>query len=199
MAEYCENFNRLQDYYDIQLPLNYLQEGPALAMVEAGGRSAAMYLKEDGTWEEKDSMSMLASVGQPELPRIRFTEENGVMTGMHFTISCPDGNMWIPSYGELLSLCSLSWICSQEDYSVFSMSPYKIRKKAMDSAKYFESFSIASSGAAVDCEMNYEGYSYAWEYRSDWSGVDYLVPVQEKDAAFTLEFSLEKEKESCTN
>ncbi len=199
VAEYCENFNRLQDYYDIQLPLNYLQEGPALAMVEAGGRSAAMYLKEDGTWEEKDSMSMLASVGQPELPRIRFTEENGVMTGMHFTISCPDGNMWIPSYGELLSLCSLSWICSQEDYSVFSMSPYKIRKKAMDSAKYFESFSIASSGAAVDCEMNYEGYSYAWEYRSDWSGVDYLVPVQEKDAAVTLEFSLEKEKESCTN
>lgn len=204
VAEYCENFNRLQNYYGIKAPLNYPQEGPALAMVETGGRSAAMYLKEDGTWEEKDSMMMFASIGQPELPRIQFTEENGVMTGMHFTISCPDGNLLIPSYVELLSLCSLSWICAQEDYSVFSMPPYKIREKVMDNAKFFEDFSIVSSGAAVDCKMGYEGYSYAcdsysYRYLSDLYETNFLVPDQETGAAFTLEFSLEKEKESCTN
>ena len=196
VAEYCENFNRLQNYYGIKAPLNYPQEGPALAMVETGGRSAAMYLKEDGTWEEKDSMMMFASIGQPELPRIQFTEENGVMTGMHFTISCPDGNLLIPSYVELLSLCSLSWICAQEDYSVFSMPPYKIREKVMDSAKFFENFSIASSGAEVDCEMDYEGYSYAYEYLSDWSGTNFLVPDHGADAAFTLEFTLDLRNDS---
>ena len=167
-----------------------------MAMVETGGRSAAMYMKEDGTWEEKDSMMMFASIGQPELPRIQFTEENGVMTGMHFTISCPDGNLLIPSYVELLSLCSLSWICAQEDYSVFSMPPYKIREKVMDSAKFFENFSIASSGTEVDCEMDYEGYSYAYEYLSDWSGTNFLVPDHGADAAFTLEFTLDLRNDS---
>lgn len=200
VAEYCENFNRLQDYYGIKAPLNYPQEGAPLVIVEAGGHSAAMRLKEDGTWEKGESTIILPSGEEyPELPLIRFTEEGGVMTGLHFTISCPDGSQWIPSYGDLLSLCSLSWICAQEDYSVFSMPPYKIREKVMDSAKFFENFSIASSGAEVDCEMDYEGYSYAWEYLSDWSGTNFLVPDHGTDAAFTLEFSLEKEKESCTN
>lgn len=196
VAEYCENFNRLQDYYGIKVPLNYPQEGAPLAVVEAGGRSAAMYLKEDGTWEQKDSMFMFAGVGYPELPRIRFTEEGGVMTGLHFTISCPDGSQWIPSYGDLLSLCSLSWICAQEDYSVFSMPPYKIREKVMDSAKFFENFSIASSGTEVDCEMDYEGYSYAYEYLSDWFGTNFLVPDHGADAAFTLEFTLDLRNDS---
>ena len=200
VAEYCENFNRLQNYYGIKAPLNYPQEGAPLVSVEAGGHSAAMRLKEDGTWEKGESTIILPSREEyPELPLIRFTEEGGVMTGPHFTISCPDGSQWIPSYGDLLSLCSLSWICAQEDYSVFSMPPYKIREKVMDSAKFFENFSIASSGAEVDCEMDYEGYSYPYEYLSDWSGTNFLVPDHGTDAAFTLEFSFEKEKESCTN
>ena len=93
VAEYCENFNRLQDYYGIKAPLNYPQEGVLLVIVEAGGHSAAMRLKEDGTWEKGESTIILPSGEEyPELPLIRFTEEGGVMTGLHFTISCPDGS-----------------------------------------------------------------------------------------------------------
>ena len=198
VAEYCENFNRLQDYYNVKTPLNLPPE-VSLITVDVSGQSAAMYLKEDGTWEQINSMIMSSKGGCPELPRIRFTEEGGVMTGLHFTISCPYGNQIIPSYEKLLSLFSLSWICAQENYSVFSMPPYKIKNKVMDSAKSFESFSITSSGARVNCEINYEGYSYAYEYLSDWSGTNFLVPDHGTDAGFTLEFSLEKEKESCTN
>ncbi|HJA67776.1 MAG TPA: MerR family transcriptional regulator [Candidatus Mediterraneibacter cottocaccae] len=192
-AQFCENFNRLQDYYNIETPLNMPSEGDLAAIVQVGGHSLAMDLTEDGTWESVEAVLGSAGEEYPPLPRFQFTEEDGILTAVSFTISSRNNGQWIPDYRELLSLSALSLVCARDDYTFFPAPPSVIRREIEEYAENFESFDITEAGVRVNCSMDYTGYSDVRGYLSDsWtSASNFLVPDVDGSASFTMQFTME--------
>ena len=95
VAEFCENYNELAAYHDLD----------------------ALYtLNADGAWVERPhEESVIVLVDGPP-PPFSFREENGVMTGLSYTLEGDWGDVMLMNYHDQITLAILAFVCAQEDY-----------------------------------------------------------------------------------
>lgn len=164
VTQFCENYNRLADYYDMDE--NY--------DLSSGGK----WLKQ---WSDAGIVYVGGFVERPELT---FTEENGVMTGVEFSLSLENSENWPPSYQEQMILMALSFVCAQEECSVFSDEWGDMIRLIEDSA--FESYEFAYFGVEVSCEVEYSGYEDVA------ASMNMLWPKEGEKKQFEMKFRMEK-------
>lgn len=98
VAEFCENFNDIADYIGLNLDHT---------------------LDPEGNWVEtprEDNVIILWEDVVSSLPALTFREEDGVMTGLTYTIEGEQGGVVLAPYGEHMSLALVAFVAAQEDY-----------------------------------------------------------------------------------
>lgn len=137
VAEFCDNYNRLQRYYSASDPFRELDE--------------------NGKWITK---GMVVTGGDPE-PEFVFTEENGVLTGLRYTYELSNGSG--PFFGQgtrqTLSYAMLAYLHAQPGSDLFG-------RNARVPIAYLEKhpnqdFHFTVNGVEVDCRVTCRGYSLA--------------------------------------
>lgn len=194
VEEFCENYNATQDSCQIDRLLNL---PPSVSSQPASPEETAdetAKLDENGKWINSPVLSDRSEfLGYAPLPEFTFTEENGIMTGMSFTYSVEDENKKIYSYGDLMSIAAIAYICAQEDYKITFLpdAPEKLYTRITESADEFEDFSFTAAGVTVDCDFEYEGYSLVQSLEpSTRVTTVVLEPVYGEETSFTVEFSM---------
>ncbi|MBR3753405.1 MAG: MerR family transcriptional regulator [Ruminiclostridium sp.] len=100
VAEFCENFNDLADYHGFDLGYT---------------------LDDRGNWVEvprEDNVIVLWEEVSPSLPVFTFREEDGIMTGLTYTVEGTKGAVLITPYGEQTSLALMAFVPAQEGYRI---------------------------------------------------------------------------------
>ena len=185
VAEFCENYNDTQDFYSVDRQLNL---PPSVSSGISGIPDSALYLDPTGNWEKKPGTPYIVSSGEyAPLPDFHFTVSDKVVTGVEFSYRVENENVKISSFGELMSLAAVSYICAQEDYSLFPDTPDRIHTRITEAADLFENFSFSEAGVSVTCQISHEGYDL--EFGSFDSAV--LEPVYGENACFSIEFSMQ--------
>lgn len=187
--EFCENFNDTQEFFGIERQLNL---PPSLISGIAGISDSPLYLDDDAKWRKKPNTPYIVLNGEyAPLPEFKFTEKDGIITGINFSYSVENENVKISSYGDSMALAAVSYICAQNDYSVLPDSfqpdtPEEIFALFKEHGDYFEDFTFTEAGITVECDFNYEGYDLVFG-RYD-SAV--LEPIYGEDALFSVEFTM---------
>lgn len=159
VAEFCENYNQLARYYG-----------------EYGGR-----LTPDGQWEEPQDRSV-ALLNHP-MPEFVFSEADGHMTGMHFTVEQHGADSVEYGYRNQMLLAVLAFVRAQPGGGLFS-------KEAVSAAKQLRSsdlqdISLTACGVEIRYEIRYRGYMPV-------DSLDALWPEEGGQTYYAFSFSMEK-------
>ena len=103
VTEFCENFNDLADFYGYDLGYTLDEQGN---WVEASREEGEIIL-----WADAIST----------MPVFTFREEDGVMTGLTYTIEGDKGTVSLVPYGDHMTLALLAFVSAQENYWFISM------------------------------------------------------------------------------
>lgn len=155
VEEFCENYNQLSRFY---FGLD-------------GGRA----LDIQGQWAGGDLFSFGGS--EALAPDLRFTEEEGVMTGMEFTVDLTGSGDWIAGYQNEMLLFILAYAGAQRKGIELVPETDGIVKTL--SGDPFESFEASLYGVSIVCEVQYSGY---------YNMGTMLIP--EENSRFFLRFSM---------
>ena len=164
VAQFSENYNRYCRYY---------------------GFDGLRKLDEEGNWVENqypEGTVVVDVVDNLPLPPLEFEEENGVITGISFTLSSQNGEEWISGYDMELLLLVDAFAGAQWDRGLFDGEIGKFAQQMEDLP--FSEFEGEIYGVRVFWEVEYNGYIYS----DDWT----LIPDEEKPCQFTMEFSMTK-------
>lgn len=161
VAQFSENYNKLADYFDIQ---------------------SSHKLDASGNWvlRETDG-NVIFFGGDLGQPKFEFTEENGFMTGMRFSLELKDSDAWVPSYQNERILSMLAFVGTQKKFTPFSSAFNKVVK--IMSRDPFVSFSETLYGIDVSCDIAYSGYHSAQNFGSLW-------PMENVERSYRFEFSM---------
>lgn len=96
VAEFCENYKDLAEYYDMDLLLSPRQ---------------------DGTWEEAPEPENAVIITSPLRPVLTFQEADGVMTGLTYTLEGSWGDVMLSGYENHLTLAVLAFVRAQDAYA----------------------------------------------------------------------------------
>lgn len=189
VEEFCENFNDTQEFFGIERQLNL---PPSITSGIAGIPDSALYLDDHAGWAKKPGTPYINQNGEyAPLPAFQFIEKNGVITGISFSYSVENENVKISSYGEIMALAAVSYVCAQSDYSVLPDSirpdtPEEIFSLIREHGDYFEDFNFNEAGITVECNIDHEGYDLVFDsYDSAM-----LEPIYGEDAYFNINFSM---------
>lgn len=184
-AQYAENFNHMQKFYQIDHQLNLPEFLPPFD-------DSMMRLNQDGDWEEMYGKPYIlgAGVDYPELPRIQFTEKDGALTEISFSSEYKDEKMEIPVYGDLMALASLSYICAQEEYHLLPSPPSFLYSRVKAYGDQCSDFTISEAGVKVQASFDYSGYEVR---QAQYGSSDVLVPVYGEDVYFHVDFRIWQE------
>ncbi len=134
VAEFCENYNRLADYYGVE---------------------NGHHLDEEGRWVE--DVTYPASYSGMSLPKYTFTEVDGVMTGMRFSYGKSGSTaFWNGGYQEEMALLVLSYVKAQSGSGLLNNAADRMVRTIAD--RPYESFQLSGYGVNVTCEIAYSGY-----------------------------------------
>ena len=162
VAQFCENYNKFAEYYKLQE--NYR-------------------LDQTGKWIKLDSSSYV--IGEEDPIEMNFTEENGIMTGLNFSIHVQDGRTIVSSYQEERILSILAFVQAQPSCSlIFNEADgmvWKIQKSP------FENFEWEECGVKVTCTIKPLGYL-------EIENMGILYRDEEVEGEYSFEFSMEKEE-----
>ena len=160
VAQFCENYNKFAEYYK-------LQENYRLDLT--------------GKWIKLDS----SVIGEEDPIEMNFTEENGIMTGLNFSIHVQDGRTIVSSYQEERILSILAFVQAQPSCSlIFNEADgmvWKIQKSP------FENFEWEECGVKVTCTIKPLGYL-------EIENMGILYRDEEVEGEYSFEFSMEKEE-----
>lgn len=98
VAEFCENFNEVADYAGIDLDYT---------------------LDPEGNWVEvprEDNTFVLWPDMVPCLPTFTFREEDGVLTGLTYTVEGEQGGVIQVPYGDHMNLALVAFVTALDDY-----------------------------------------------------------------------------------
>lgn len=164
VAQFSENYNRYCRYY---------------------GFDGLRKLDEEGNWVENqypEGTVIVEVVDNLPLPPLEFEEENGVITGISFTLSNQNGEEWVSGYDTELLLLVNSFAGAQWDRGLFDGEIGKFAQQMEDSP--FSGFEGEIYGVRVFWEVEYSGYIPP----NDWT----LIPDEGKPCQFKMEFSMTK-------
>lgn len=184
-AQYAENFNHLQEFYQIDHQMNHPEFLPPY-------NDSMKRLNQYGDWEKMDGKWYVVDTGgdYPDLPRIQFTEKDGVLTEISLSSEYKDEKMEIPVYGDLMALASLSYICAQEDYHLLLSPPSRLYNRVKEYGDQCSDFMINEAGVKVQASFDYSGYEIR---QAQYGSSDVLVPVYGEDVYFHVDFRIWQE------
>ena len=164
VAEFCENYNRLSEFYEVETD---------------------SYLDSQGNWlvAEQESGAFVVHVGgELAPPEYRFAEKDGVMTGMAFTLTLENSDVWAPSYQDEMTLSTLSFVGAQADCLPLDGELEALIRQISEHP--FEDFQETLHGVTVTCAVDYSGYFDA--------GMGALIPEEDAETAYRFHFSMEQ-------
>lgn len=164
VAQFSENYNRYCRYY---------------------GFDGLRKLDAEGNWVENqypEGTVVVEVVDTLPLPPLKFTEENGVITGISFTLNSENNEEWISGYDTELLLLVYSFAGAQWDTMPFDGELEKVVHQMEDSP--FSRFEEEIHGVKVCWEAKYSGYIPS----NDWT----LIPEESGACEFQMEFSMTK-------
>ena len=184
VEEFCENFNDTQEFFGIERQLNL---PPSITSGIAGIPDSALYLDDHAGWAKKPGTPYINQNGEyAPLPEFQFIEKNGVITGMSYSYSVENENVKVSSYGEIMALAAVSYVCAQDGYSIQPDTPEEIFSLIREHGDYFEDFNFNEAGITVECNIDHEGYDLVFDsYDSAM-----LEPIYGEDAYFNINFSM---------
>ena len=184
-AQYAENFNHLQEFYQIDHQMNHPEFLPPY-------NDSMKRLNQYGDWEKMDGKWYVVDTGvdYPDLPRIQFTEKDGVLTEISLSSEYKDEKMEIPVYGDLMALASLSYICAQDDYHLLLSPPSRLYNRVKEYGDQCSDFMINEAGVKVQASFDYSGYEIR---QAQYGSSDVLVPVYGEDVYFHVDFRIWQE------
>ena len=184
-AQYAENFNHLQEFYQIDHQMNHPEFLPPY-------NDSMKRLNQYGDWEQMDGKWYVvdAGVDYPDLPRIQFTEKDGVLTEISLSSEYKDEKMEIPVYGDLMALASLSYICAQDDYHLLLSPPSRLYNRVKEYGDQCSDFMINEAGVKVQASFDFSGYEIR---QAQYGRSDVLVPVYGEDVYFHVDFRIWQE------
>ena len=168
VAQFCENYNRLAKYYDMD---------------------TVSHLDSEGNWTQYGSTMYGASFGSVsfggnhELPDFIFEEQDGIMTGMHFSVHV-QGHEIVATNMEELFLSILAFAGAQKGSGPFHNQTKDVIENISESP--FESFQYSVYGVNIACDVEYSGYFY--------TNLGMLWPQEDLEHYYSLTFSMEKEE-----
>ncbi|MDE6641500.1 MAG: MerR family transcriptional regulator [Acetatifactor sp.] len=166
VAEFSENYNRYTKFY---------------------GYDSTYYLDKEGKWvQERCGYGNTIVIGGHDEPVYRFSETDGIMTGMSFSVKVQGSDDWISDYRKEMILSILAFAGAQKDNTIFSREIVKAVSLVREAP--FENFDLSVYGIRVTCEIAYSGY-----YTIPGSGM--LVHTEGEESRFSLSFSMKKEEE----
>lgn len=168
VSQFCENYNRLAAYHNME-----------------GGRS----LDKEGNWIKEpvaENVVVIAVGNSVAEPEFTFTEEEGIMTGMSFTIFLENSELWVNGCQEEMMLSVLSFVGAQKKGIFLDGGTDAIVTSISENP--FEGFQFTANGVIVTCEVEYSGYMNSGDL-----GV--LIPEEGKEQSnsFYLHFEMRKE------
>lgn len=184
-AQYAENFNHLQEFYQIDHQMNHPEFLPPY-------NDSMKRLNQYGDWEQMDGKWYVVDTGvdYPDLPRIQFTEKDGVLTEISLSSEYKDEKMEIPVYGDLMALASLSYICAQDDYHLLLSPPSRLYNRVKEYGDQCSDFMINEAGVKVQASFDFSGYEIR---QAQYGSSDVLVPVYGEDVYFHVDFRIWQE------
>ena len=188
VEQYAENFNDMEKYFGIDRQLNLPGDSSFYGILMDDSR---LILNKDGEWEKMPGTPYVTGTSEnyAELPRLDYTVEDGVMTGLNFSASCENEDITIASYGDLMAVSALAFLCAQDDYHLLPAAPSLLYTQIKLNGDSFSGFTINEAGVTVSCTVEYEGY----ELRPDvWSTDQVLVPAYGGVPSFSINFYVTK-------
>ena len=161
VAQFVENYTQLAAYYDL----------------DAG---EIVVLKNGGIVQ-----SYMNGVDVFDHPVFHFTEENGVLTGVEFSVEMQGAEGLAPSCQSERFLAVLAFAKAQKDCGLFGSRADRVAAWNIETP--FVSYSAYVGGVDVTCKIGYDGYA-------EIPGGNALSPVEGEEARFSMSFSLQKSK-----
>ena len=160
VAEFCENFNRQAD------ALNYTRAR----------------LEPDGTWREleKYGMFVLEDEVGPALPALSFTESDGRMTGLTFSLAEEGGDFYMNWGQKEMALALWAFVGAQQECGILHGDLRGRYDDLLDNG--IHAFADDLYGVRVRCDAAWEGYPGP-----------VLMGEDGEEAAFSVTFTMEKE------
>ena len=189
VEQYAENFNDMERYFSIDRQLNLPGNITVYGIVTID--DSRLILNKDGAWEKIPGTPYITGTAEnyAELPQLDYTVEDGVMTGLNFSASCENEDITIASYGDLMAVSALAFLCAQDDYRLLPAAPTFIYAQIKASGDSFSSFKISEAGVTISCTVEYDGYEL---HPDTWSQSRVLVPAYGSEPSFSINFSVTK-------
>ena len=182
VAEYAENFNNMEKFYQIDRQLNL----PEYTFIP----DSRLILNEEGAWEKLPSTPYINRDDRTApLPDLKYTVENGILTGVSFSASFEKENIEIASYGDLMAVTALSYICAQEDYSLLPAPPSLLYLRILENGNNFTGFTFTEAGVNVQCTIRCSGYALR---QAEYASGNVLIPEYGSEPLFYISFSVEQ-------
>ena len=188
VEQYAENFNDMEKYFGIDRQLNLPGDSSFYGILMDDSR---LILNKDGEWEKMPGTPYVTGTSEnyAELPQLDYTVEDGVITGLNFSASYENEDITIASYGDLMAVSALAFLCAQDDYHLLPDAPSLLYTQIKLNGDNFSGFTINEAGVSVSCTVEYEGY----ELRPDtWSQSRVLVPAYGGVPSFSINFYVTK-------
>lgn len=167
VAEFSENFNQYADYYGIDFQHR---------------------LDEHGKWQpvQQSGNTIIFNVGgDSPRPEFIFEEENGVMTGMRFSVEIEDPELWPSSYEHEMAMSALAFVKAQKGARLFSNQLQEVLTRISEHP--YEDFHLAAHGVSLTCDIEHYGYHV-------FSGNDLLIPREDTDRhTYSITFVMQKQ------
>ena len=163
VAEFCENYNRFSDYF---------------------GLDTLDYLNEHGVWIEKPAAGYGIRMGDTPRPTFVFSEADGCMTGLSFSVEIEDDTVWPSSYQNEMSLAILAFVKAQPGAGLLNREVRQLLQHISDAP--FADFTYMIHGVDIACDVEYSGYQ-------NTASMGLLWPQDGAEVSYSLAFSMEKQ------
>ena len=112
-----------------------------------------------------------------------------LLTGVSFSAEYKNENIEIASYGDLMALTALSFICAQDSYNLTAAPPSLLYRRIKESADTFQNFTFSEAGITVEAAFQCCGYEFR---QAQYSSSEVLVPVYGEEPYFQVEYRVYK-------
>ena len=112
-----------------------------------------------------------------------------LLTGVSFSAEYKNENIEIASYGDLMALTALSFICAQDSYNLTAAPPSLLYRRIKESADTFQNFTFSEAGITVEVSFQCQGYEFR---QAQYSSSEVLVPVYGEEPYFQVEYRVYK-------
>ena len=182
VEQYAENFNYVTNY-------NFGQY--------YGYGESAEAMRHDGTWDGGERFPFVTLEGQWGLehdfisnpegvePEFHFTEENGALRAVGFSVGCGEVDGWIGTNVNLVHVVTQAFITSDRGVNAVSLIPYEMMEK-INSYDHFSPYEFELDGFTVRFDIEYSGYHKVGNF---------AVAADEENGAekyYRCEFTIEK-------